>query len=103
MRALSPPPVLLPGHRSQLLRLSDARSLAARLRAAVGASDSGAVARLLLRFRDVYATSGLDVEVQRAAVRAYRERLQADQRRGGGCQTRAAASGTIPRVNRVGP
>lgn len=80
MRALSPPPVLVSSHRSQLLRLSDARSLTARLRAAVGASDAAEVSRLLLRFRDVYASSGLDRQVQRAAVRAYRERLLAVNR-----------------------
>jgi hypothetical protein len=75
MRALSPPPVLLAAHRSQLLRIDTARTLARRIRDAVERNDGPAVARLLLRFRDVYTSSLLDRAVQRAAFRAYRRRL----------------------------
>jgi hypothetical protein len=75
MRGLAPPQVLLAAHRSQLLRIDTARTLAGRLRDAVGRNDGPAVARLLLRFRDVYTSSLLDRAVQRAAVRAYRKRL----------------------------
>jgi hypothetical protein len=76
MRALSPPAVLLAAHRSQLLRLATARSLTARLRTAVAQSDAHALAGLLVRFRDVYASTGLDRRVQRTAVRSYRARLR---------------------------
>ncbi|MFL5846961.1 MAG: hypothetical protein ACJ762_19945 [Solirubrobacteraceae bacterium] len=77
MRRLSPPKVLLPSHRSQLLKLDTAGRLAERLKRAVAAADAARVASLLLRFRDVYEESGVDLQVQRAAVRAYRARLGA--------------------------
>jgi hypothetical protein len=75
LRALSPPELLVAAHRAQLLRIASARTLTRRLRAAVAAADGPLVSRLLVRFQDVYAETGDDRSVQRAALRAYRERL----------------------------
>jgi hypothetical protein len=76
MRRLAPPKVLLAEHRSQLLKLTSARDLAGRLSDAVAQGDAAETARLLLAFRDVYVASRTDQAVQRAAVRAYRERVR---------------------------
>jgi hypothetical protein len=76
MRLLSPPPVLLASHRSQLLRLHEARVLSGRLRTAIAGADAPAIARLLLRFREVNASTGAGLVLQRGAVRAYRQRVR---------------------------
>lgn len=76
VRRLEPPPVLVPDYRSQLLRLNTTRSLAKRLRTAIADRDAALVARLLLRFQAVNDTTRADVGVQRAAVKAYRSRVQ---------------------------
>lgn len=76
MRLLEPPPVLVATHRGQLLRVDRARSLSRRLRAAVGRRDAPAITRLLVRFGAVNDVGAVSLAVQRAAVRAYQQRLR---------------------------
>ena len=77
MRELEPPPVLLDSHRTQMLRLRTARRLSGRLRAAIAAADAVRISSLLRRFAAVNATSAQDLVLQRASVRAYRQRVRA--------------------------
>jgi len=76
LRLLSPPPVLQASYNAQLLRLYTAHGLTRRLRTAIAARDAPAVARLLLRFRDINASAGGDLAAQRAAALAYRDRVR---------------------------
>lgn len=77
LRKLRPPPILAPSHRAQIRRLSAARTLSHRLRAALRARDSQRVARLLLRFRALNRDRSQERIVSDRAVRAYRDRLRA--------------------------
>jgi hypothetical protein len=73
---LEPPPILVPTHRAQLVRLSDSSRLARQLGAASEARDSGRVARLLLEFRAVSRRSDSG-SLTRRAVREYNDRYGA--------------------------
>ena len=95
LRLLEPPPVLVDSYRGQLLRVDQARSLSRRLRAALGRRDAPAIAALLQRFRNVNDIGAVDLQLQRAAVRAYQRRLRAVS------EASAAASRELARLQRT--
>jgi hypothetical protein len=90
LRSLHPPPVLARSDRARLKRLSETRSLASRLQAAIESRDSKQVARLLLRFRKVSGGSGGDAPFGGAPLRAYGERYLAISRAVGALQRERA-------------
>jgi hypothetical protein len=75
MRALTVPAILRPAHDAQLRRLATTRSLALRLRSALLARDSQAVAGLLLRFRENAAATGASHADSVRAIAAYNRRF----------------------------
>jgi hypothetical protein len=76
LRALDPPPLLAAPHAAQLERMRAARTLTQQLRAAIGASDSKHVARVLLRFRRLNVTGTDRGGLPPGSVDAYNERLR---------------------------
>ncbi len=76
LRRLRPPPVLAATDRSRTRRLASTRSLASRLRMAIEARDSKRVARLLLRFRRVTASSESGRTFAARSLRAYNRRYR---------------------------
>jgi hypothetical protein len=77
IRRLVPPPVLVPTHRAQLLRLAATRALARRLRSALARGDARAVAKLPVQFRSTSRATKGEAKVARAAARAYQDRYRA--------------------------
>lgn len=77
LRRLQPPPILASTHRAQITRLTSARTLSHRLRAALRERDARRVAELLLRFRRLNAARTRERVLSNRAIRAYRERLRA--------------------------
>jgi hypothetical protein len=75
LERLDAPPIVRPGHEQQIRRLRTTRSLAKRLRVALLAQDSPAVARLLRRFRAVGSTPQSSA-VDAAAIRQYNRRFR---------------------------
>jgi hypothetical protein len=73
LQPLHPPPLLLDRHHQQIEHLTQARALALRLVHALARQDSPAVARLLLRFRNLnsHAVNG---PLSAAALAAYNRR-----------------------------
>jgi hypothetical protein len=72
---LAPPPIVRPGHESQLRRLRTTRSLAERLRVALLAQDSPAVTRLLARFRSAGGTPSSSA-AGASVIRQYNRRFR---------------------------
>jgi hypothetical protein len=77
LRRLEVPPVLAPTHRAQLDRLTSARTLAKRLRAAIEAQDAKRVARLLVQFRKLNARRDRERRLTARAIRSYTRRYRA--------------------------
>ena len=77
LRRLEVPPVLAPTHRAQLGRLTSARTLAVRLRAAIEAQDAQRVARLLVQFRKLDANRARERRLTARAIRGYTRRYRA--------------------------
>ncbi len=77
LRRLEVPPVLAPTHRAQLGRLTSARTLAVRLRAAIEAQDAQRVARLLMQFRKLDANRARERRLTARAIRGYTRRYRA--------------------------
>jgi hypothetical protein len=77
LHRLDVPPVLAPTHRAQVTRLTSARLLAKRLRAAIEAQDAKRVARLLVEFRQLNARRDRERRLTARAIRGYTRRYRA--------------------------
>ena len=77
MRPLEPPPLLAGQHEAQVDNVASARSLALRLRTAIGDNDSKRVARLLLRFRKLEDGAATQQAAAARALQAYQGRYRA--------------------------
>ena len=73
---LDVPPVLAPTHRAQVSRLTSARLLAKRLRAAIQAQDAKRVASLLVQFRRLNARRDRERRLTARAIRSYLRRYR---------------------------
>lgn len=73
---LDVPPVLAPTHRAQTSRLTSARQLAKRLRAAIQAQDAKRVASLLAQFRRLNARRDRERRLTAQAIRSYLRRYR---------------------------
>lgn len=73
LKPLHPPPLLLGRHHEEIVHLTQVRSLAGRMGAAVRRQDSPLVARLLLRFRKLNARKFVG-DLPQDAIRAYNRR-----------------------------
>lgn len=76
LRDLTPPPLLVPTHRAELLRLESGARLARQLRGALTRGDARAVAALLVRFRRQARAPDGQRAVARAAAAAYARRYR---------------------------
>ena len=74
---LAVPPVLAPTHRAQTARLTSARLLAKRLRAAIADQDAKRVASLLKQFRRLNARRDRERRLTNRAIRSYLKRYRA--------------------------
>ena len=69
--------MLAPTHRAQVSRLTSARLLAKRLRAAIEDQDAKRVARLLVQFRKLNSRRDRERRLTARAIRAYTRRYRA--------------------------
>jgi hypothetical protein len=76
LKRLDVPPVLAPTHHAQTTRLTSARLLAKRLRAAIQAQDAKRVAALLVRFRKLNGRRAQERRLTARAIRSYLQRYR---------------------------